>query len=68
MTNENLTAMEWLQLGVDQGIFSNALLDEFKAYIQHVQENSLSRDEALDLLDSHEFSTQLINELVYNFI
>lgn len=63
-----MTTMEWLQLGVDNGIFSKPLLDELKAFVQHVKENNLSRDEALDLLDSHEFSSQIINEIIYDLI
>lgn len=63
-----MTTMEWLQLGVDNGIFSKPLLDELKAFVQHVKENNLSLDEALDLLDSHEFSSQIINEIIYDLI
>lgn len=63
-----MTTMEWLQLGVDNGIYSKPLLDELKAFVQQVKENDLSRDEAMDLLDCHEFSTQLVNELVYDLI
>lgn len=63
-----MTTMEWLQLGVDNGIFSKPLLDELKAFVQHVKENNLSRDEALDLLDCHEFSSQIINEIIYDLI
>lgn len=63
-----MTAMEWLQLGSDNGIFSKPLLDELKAFVQQVKENDLSRDEALDLLDSHEFSSQIINEIIYDLI
>ena len=63
-----MTTMEWLQLGVDNGIFSKPLLDELKAFVQHVKENNLSRDGALDLLDSHEFSSQIINEIIYDLI
>lgn len=63
-----MTTMEWLQLGVDNGIFSKPLLDELKAFVQYVKENNLSRDEALDLLDSHEFSSQIINEIIYDLI
>ena len=60
-----MTTMEWLQLGVDNNIISKPLLDELKAF---VKENNLSRDEALDLLDSHEFSSQIINEVIYDLI
>jgi hypothetical protein len=60
--------MEWLQLGVDNGLFSKPLLDELKAFVQQVKENDLSRDDALDLLDSHEFSSQIINEIIYDLI
>lgn len=63
-----MTTMEWLQLGVDNGIFSKPLLDELKAFVQHVKENNISLDEALDLLDSHEFSSQIINEIIYDLI
>lgn len=63
-----MTTMEWLQLGVDNGIFSKPLLDELKAFVQQVKENDLSRDDALDLLDSHEFSSQIINEIIYDLI
>ena len=63
-----MTTMEWLQLGVDNGILSKPLLDELKAFVQQVKENNLSRDEALDLLDSHEFSSQIINEIIYDLV
>ncbi len=63
-----MATMEWLQLGVDNGLFSKPLLDELKAFVQQVKENDLSRDDALDLLDSHEFSSQIINEIIYDLI
>lgn len=63
-----MTTMEWLQLGVDNGIFSKPLLDELKAFVQQVKENDLSLDDALDLLDSHEFSSQIINEIIYDLL
>ena len=48
-----MTTMEWLQLGVDNGIYSKTLLDELKAFVQQVKENDLSQDEAMYLLDCH---------------
>ena len=63
-----MTTMEWLQLGVDNGIYSKTLLDELKAFVQQVKENDLSQDEAMDLLDCHEFSSQIINEIINDLI
>ena len=63
-----MTTMEWLQLGVDNGIYSKTLLDELKAFVQQVKENDLSQDESMDLLDCHEFSSQIINEIINDLI